>query len=560
MRHLTRSAMDQPTDDAIVHLESCDLCRARVTTDVDVAAVRDRILDEIAGVSKLANEQVTTVVRWRDRPWAIALAASAAVIAFFVPLAWLGSLSSDESASSAPFATTQTTPVVVLPERPPEPGPDDGAAPAPPVAGEFTSFEMTFAVGDEAVGSLIWGDPTFYEAVRGNLIGESSEYDYGMYRAGTNAGRSDPDNSAFDWPPSSGGDAPGKLPNDPDILWNLLINRHSDVEMWMKMTEGQVEAVKADSTHQDAARAWMAEGFRLEVTDDGIPVLMERPNHQRFEAVSLERRTIHRGEVGNNTLLPFDYAVFLSTTTTDEQRDVLADGIVTYADYRSAAVAAAECAGIEAVFDDATGLVTSPDDVSAECSAMFVDDIAAVWNVASQWLQETEFEQIYYLIAGNQDAVAMYRAEEGPERALASGDGWAISISERGPGYCTRTSEPDGYGERCFLSSQMNIPGVLSIDIGIRVEGEVPGEGSVMGLVTEEADTVTVRFSEGAERDIVPGDIVEFGFRGYGMLFDATDPGLPTEVEAYSGGTSLGAQPVDTDFLNRVTGSHEGSP
>lgn len=38
-------------------------------------------------------------------------------------------------------------------------------------------------------------------------------------------------------------------------------------------------------------------------------------------------------------------------------------------------------------------------------------------------------------------------------------------------------------------------------------------------------------------------------FRAYGTLFDAADLGVPTEVEAYAGGTSLGVQAID---LNRV--------
>jgi len=550
MTHITRSAMDHPTDDVMAHLESCNRCRARVTTDVDVAAVRIRILDEVAGVSRLINGHETRVDRWRDRPLAVALVAAAAVTVLFAPLAWLGLRSAESPVTSAPSATTDTSPVVVLPERPEEPGPNDGAAPIPPVPSEIASFEMSFTVGDEAVGSLIWGGPTFYEAVRGNLAGESAEYDYGMYRAGTDSGRSDPDNSAFEWPPSSGGDAPGKLPNDPDILWDLLINRYTDDEMWSQMTDGQVEAVVVDPTHPDAARAWMVDGFRLEVTDDGIPVIVERPGHPRFETVSLDHRTIRAGEVGNNTDLPFDYAVFLSATTTDEQRDILKDGIVTYADYQAAAKAAAECAGTEAVFDDATGLLAAPENTRADCAATHLDDIAAVWNLASQWLDQTgtEFEQIYYLIEGKDDVVAMYQADEGPERALASGDGWAISISERGPGYCTRTTALDSYGSGCFTPSQMHIPNILGIDIGLSFEDTLPTEGYVMGLVTAQADVVTVRFSGGAERDIVPGDIVEFGFRGYGMLFDAADLGVPTELEAYSGDTSLGAQTIELNF------------
>jgi len=32
MTHITRSAMDHPTDDVMTHLENCARCRSRVTT------------------------------------------------------------------------------------------------------------------------------------------------------------------------------------------------------------------------------------------------------------------------------------------------------------------------------------------------------------------------------------------------------------------------------------------------------------------------------------------------------------------------------------------------
>lgn len=546
MKHLTTQLINHPDDDVLAHLEVCARCRSRIETDVDLTAVRGRILDEIASAGLAARSSQTADPRWWERPWAVAAVAAVAVIAAFIPVAWMGAQSDGDAASTVPVVIGTTLPVVELPERPEAPSPEDMAPPTPPVAGDTGPFEMKFAVGDEAVGVLIWQSPTFYEAFRGNLTDEGPVYDYGMHKAGLGGGTSDPDNSAFERPTLGGDVGAYVLPDDPQIPWGLLIERGTDDEMWAAITKGQAAATFVDPIHPEAVRAWAVDGFRLEVTEDGIPVVVERPGLPRFEALSLDRRVIRTGEVGNNTDLPFDYAVFLSGTTTDEQRLVLADGVVTLADYRTAAQAAAACAGTETTFDDASGMFVIPEGVdTAECAALHVDDIAAVWRVSIGRLEGTEWEQIFHLIEGELDVVEMYQAEQGPERALASGDGWALSISSRGDGYCTRESSIGSYGEGCFVPSQMLIPNIIAISVGMTYEGNQPSDGYVLGAVTEDADLVIVRFASGSELEIIPGGIVEFGFRGYGTLFDAADLGAPTEFEIYNGTTSLGAKTVD---------------
>ncbi|MEN8235694.1 MAG: hypothetical protein ABFR89_12320, partial [Actinomycetota bacterium] len=451
MKHVTTEMINHPDDDVLAHLEVCARCRSRVSTDADLGAVRGRILDEIAAVGVATSPALSARPRWWARPWAVAAVAAAAVIAVFVPLTWLGNQSDDNAASTSPTVTTAEAPVVELPTRPEPPRPEDVAPFTPTAAGAAEPFEMSFAVGDEAVGLLIWQNPTFYEGVRGNLTEDGAVYDYGMYRAGDNHGVADPDNSAFPGSPSMGGDLATGLPDDPDIPWDLLIERHSDEEMWSLVTGGRrIGSVAVEPTHPAAVRAWAAGDYRLEVTDDGIPVVVEGPVRERFEVESLDRRPIRAGEIGNNTDIPFEYAMFLAAQTTNEQRPVLAKGFVTFGDYRAAAEAAAECAGTEATFDEATGMFVFSGDTT-DCAALHADDIAAVWRVASQWIGEDEHTQIYYLVQGESHVVEMFKTEEGPERALASGDGWAISISERGPGYCRRTSvEDSSYGEGCF--------------------------------------------------------------------------------------------------------------
>lgn len=542
MRHVTTELIEHPEDDVLAHLEVCARCRALVTTDVDLSAVRRRVLDEAAGIQMATRSPAGAVSRWRERPWAVVAVAATAVLALSIPLAWMGRQTGGDVAGPGPGVSGTDVPVVELPVRHPEPRPEDIAPPAPGAAGDVASFEMSFVVGDAVIGRLIWQDETFYELVRANLTADVPVFDYQMYRAGDNTGGEDFGEAAASARPEG-----PRQPSDPEIPWGLLIERHSDDEMWSAVAGDGVDAVTVDPTHPDARRAWANAGARLEVTDDGVPVIVERQGHERFEVVSLDRRPIRTGEVGNNADLPFNYALFLSPTTSGEQRPVLANGIVTFADYRTAAEAAALCAGVEAEFDSSAGMYVFPDDETATgCTARYVDDIAAVWRLDSQWIDESEWTAIWYTVEGDLASAEMYRAEEGQERALASGDGWAISISSRGDGYCTRESAARSSAEGCFLPSQMLIPDILSIGVGLTLdESRQPTEGHMMGVVTEDADRVVVRFSHGGELEIIPGDIVEFGFRGYGTLFDAADLGEPTEVEIYGGMMSLGAKTLD---------------
>lgn len=543
MKHVTYSMIESPERDVLAHLEECPRCRSLVDVDVDLRGVRTRILQEALNDPFTPGDTGRRPSAWRGRPGAVVALSAAAVVLLIAPVAWLGLRANVGDTVGGAETSTSDAPVVGLPEAPPEPSPQDAAPPVPIGSGGVPSFEMAFTVGDVAVGRLIWQSPTFYEGLRANLTEQRATFDYGWYRANADWGFSDPDNSTVI------GDEevdPGpQLPQD-EIPWQLLVERLSDEEMWSEITGATPVATPVEPTNPEAGRAWASKGFRLEVTDDGIPVLIERPGVERFEVTDLTQREIRVGEIGNNTDLPFAYALFLSLDTTDEQHAVLADGIVTFADYQRAAEAAARCAGVRATFDEATGMFTFPEAPEVGgCVETFLSDIAAVWRVDSQWLDSDEFSVVWAMVEGLPDAAEMYRSERGPERALASGDGWAISISDRGPGYCTRVREPSGFGDGCFVPAQMQLPGVMTIGMMIASENEQWTSGSIIGVVVEQVDRIVIRFTNGAEQDVVPGDIVELGLRGYGAIFDASDLGVPTEIEAFSDDVSLGVFTTD---------------
>ncbi len=362
---------------------------------MDLAAVRSSILDDLASTPPAHHAPNPIKTWWRDRPWAVAVGTAALIVALFVPIAWLGRSGDDPTgtgpAAGDPLTTTSVVPSVDLPTPPPEPTPAEAAPPAPTATTEIPTFEMTFVVGDAIAGRLIWVTPTFYEGLRGNLTDSGAVFDYGMHRAGTEQGFADPDNSVA----TIDGLAPGELPQDPAVPWDLLINRYSDETLWQEMAGTGVEPTAVVPSHPAATRAWASGEARLEVTENGVPVVIGRPGHDLFEVTDFTERTVRAGEIGNNTDLGFEYAVFLSATAAAEQLPVLADGIVTFSDYVAGAEAAAHCAGVEPRFDGSSGLFEFPQDpATVECVERHVAAIAAVWRVDSQWLDDDDFTTI----------------------------------------------------------------------------------------------------------------------------------------------------------------------
>ena len=306
MNHVTSNDILDADQDVIAHLETCSRCRSMIEVDVDLAGVRRSILDDLAATPPASNAPNPIKAWWRDRPWAVAFGSAAVVVALFVPIAWLGR-SGDDPADTRPavgdsLTTTSAAPAVELPTPPPEPTPGDAAPPAPVATTDVPPFEMTFVVGDAIAGRLIWVTPTFYEGLRGNLTDDGAIFDYGMHRAGSEQGFADPDDSlaAFDGLP------PGGLPQDPAVPWDLLINRHSDESLWQETAGTGADPVAVAPSHPAATRAWASGEARLEVTEHGVPVVIGRPGHDRFEVTGFSEREVRAGEIGNNTDLPVE--------------------------------------------------------------------------------------------------------------------------------------------------------------------------------------------------------------------------------------------------------------
>jgi len=537
MTHPTTEQLMTGQEDVLAHLEKCARCRSSIEVEVDLDAVWRHIEGRMTPplVARAADRSTPL------RGWTSGAVAAVAVAALVVPVALFALTGTD---ASSPVGSSDTQPdldpAVQAPEDPPGPvGEDPEVLPTPP---DTPAYEISFSVGQTIRGRLIWARPDFYEAARVTTDAETTWFDYALYRSGDGTGFSDPDNSTLQWTFPSGTTLESSLEEvgstpyvpDPEIPWDLLIagDARSALE-----TLGMDEEHSVPATHPLADDAWDDGTNRLESTADGIPVLIERAGEEPLSVETLDRRTLFRGEVGNNVDVPVYWALHRADQTTPEQRDVLRRGLLTFADYRAAAQAAAECAQVETSFDDSTKLFTFPDE-AADCVATWVSDIEQVWRLDAQLVTSDEQIAMYYEAMGMPEVVEMYRAEQGPERPLASGDGWAIALSERGPGYCTRTSvSPQGmYGEGCFTPGQMPIPGVLGLDSGWSYTDNEIDRGALLGIVTEEAERIEVTFSSGAVETIVPGGLAEFGFRGFGLLYDAGALGVPTVFDVYSTG------------------------
>lgn len=531
MSHIESNVISRATDDEIGHLESCERCRRRVATDVDLGSVRDQLLSEAT-----TGPRSVTLDSPRSRsPWLVGVGAAVFVLALFVPILLLDNQPASDPAVTPPNDTAATT----LPALPPDLSGEQPDPPTPPAGSEAESFEMVFEGADGIIGRLIWASPEFYEGLRITVSGDPT-FDYGFYR-GNGYGYNDGDLNPFPMT-EEGHPEIGALPEDRAVPWPILLSRLAPEAMWTAIGgTGQPES--ADPTHPLAASAYTDGDTRLEVSEEGVPVLVQSPTIESWQVTSLQHRQIRVGEVGNNVDLPFDYALYLAGTTSDEQRSVIGDGMVTFADYQNASAQTAECAGVETSFDGATGLFTfgtSPQ--LEECRAQHLDDIEEIWRIDSRYLDEDEFVILWHTARGELELAEMYKAEPGPELPLASGPGWAISVWERGEGLCSRASAGSTGSEGCNLPRMWQIPDILDVSVGISYNGDRnPISGEITGLVAESVTRMVVTFQSGDTIDLTPGETTQLGVRGFGLSrFDAAQIGEPTTIEVFAGEQSLG--------------------
>lgn len=531
MTHIESNVITSATDSDIQHLETCERCRSRIAADVDLGSVRDQLLS----VATTEPRSVTPHPKRSWNPWLVGIGAAALVAALFVPLLLLDSPTASESAATQP----SIAPTTVVPALPPSLSEGEPEPPAPPPLSPG-SFEMAFEGDGGVIGRLIWASPEFLEGLRITASGEPT-FDYSFYRAADGQGFSDRTFNPF---PMTEDGIPqvGALPEDPSVPWNILLERLNPESMWAAVG-GDGQPVPATPTHPLADSAFADGVIRLEVSEQGIPVLVESPSLGSWQVTSLRHRQIRTGEIGNNIELPFNYAVHLAASTSEEQLSVIGDGMVTFDDYQAAAARTAECAGVEFGFDDSTGLFRlEPSSLLDDCRARYLTDIEEIWRIDSQHLDEDEFVILWYTAEGQPELAEMYIAEPGPELPLASGVGWAVSIWERGEGVCTRTSVGTSLSEWCNLPSLWQIPNTLDISVGqsYDTEGNLSGV-ELTGLVDEAVTSLVVVFASGESVELTPGETSHFGVRGFGHAsFDAVRLGELVTVEVFAGDEIVG--------------------
>jgi hypothetical protein len=515
MRHLVMENDLLLDDDTVDHLQGCQRCRSGLVSDVDAFGVWTRVQGDLIAAPAVQ-------IAASKSPWVFAVLAAATVTAMIV----VGGQFLQRDSTSVTVATPPppATSLRTAPEFPEVPPPSTPVVPA--ASTDRPHFDMTFEIVNEAgdpvsTGRLVWAALNFYKVLKVDHSPDGPSFGYSFYRNRDGIGINDPHDqfvrtsyAGLTYPP------------DPAIPWKVLTRVLSTEQIWEEITGGDTDLQQSEPTHHLAENAFTGDGFRLELSPEGIPVKIEQPGFGVFQATSLEVRIVSAVEVGGNIELPFRYALYLTNESPDSQREILQDGIVSSIEYRQAVEAAAACS------NDQPETTTS-------CSAEFLDKVRAAWEADSFALSENEFVILHSLVEGDLESVEMYQAEPGDERVLAEGPGWTISIQERGQGLCTKTSTaagPSGAGSHsqgCFTRSKMSVPGRMHIDLGFTSLQGVGSQGQMLGIVEEDAREVVISFSTGESVTLQVGDTAEFGFRGFGFLFETADLGTAVGVEAY---------------------------
>ena len=153
---------------------------------------------------------------------------------------------------------------------------------------------------------------------------DGATFDYSFFATEDGFGMHDASMNPF-VTPGDGTSPPSPVPSlDGRVPWEMLLSGARGLDAWTAIADS-TEPSQVNPSHPLAATAWSDGDTLLEVSTDGVPMLV-RTSETDFQVTGLQMRPVRSGEIGNNLDLPFAYALYLAKTTTPEQRSVLSDG------------------------------------------------------------------------------------------------------------------------------------------------------------------------------------------------------------------------------------------
>lgn len=434
-----------------------------------------------------------------------------------------------EEASTPSFPDVD--PKDLVPDVPPTTKPvdeeiDNDPVDAPP---DWPAFELTFDVGNDGAGRVLWSTSSFYryDYVLTGPEGPVHQYSFQRWNQMEHVASGAAEESMHD----------GTVP------WGLLTRPRTLEGQWAEL--GDTEFSPTDPTHHLATTAITDGVTVLELSADMIPVRVAVDGVDTLHATSLELRGPFRGEITRaGQQLSFDWAQYLWPSLDDVLQVALADGLVTAAEYQAAADRVVECvtdAGGQGdwTVDQSSGRIEIASENEAaleECMATHFVALDEVRDLQTRLPDDDEGNYLYAVIWGDTVRQAIYSAEPGPPQTVASGDGWSVVAWERGPGICVETTVADAAGGHqgldCNVPERWVVPNTGTFSASwrsIRDEGFEPGSGDVIGVTIDAVTAVEVAFTSGTVA-VYPTVSQASGLAGYYGIFDPVGDGIPTVV------------------------------
>ncbi|MCP4306109.1 MAG: hypothetical protein GY788_14765 [bacterium] len=462
----------------------------------------------------------------------------------------------------APFGTGSSP--VAEPNDLPAAGPDS-----------WPGFELVFVAGpNEESGRVIWVDTETWrverstqpdpnpgvESIIANLESEGE-----TERAATLRALLDLDTLQVFF--SVGGNATtvGSV-RDPDnegTPLSLFTAAASPQEAIEALAAGEsIEVTPAIPTHPLAESAVVATSkagtIRAEFTDVGIPVLVEssNPAGPSFRAESITPTSFDWMDVVSPRPEVRQHAIELMPLVSDDVSSLLADGVVTFAEYRDAVDATIDCVRRDApevsvlgpTYDAASGnfeyelshtssaVLDTADAVHDGCYNKYVDQIVGVWMLQFAPTDETRLAELAEQAPSEVD-IEIAKAEPTEPVPVAEGDGWSLNAYRKGPALCLDFETPYGGSYGCVPPLVWDVPIFLSEGSGER-DG-VPN-ADLHGTVSLNVTEVVLEFPDGHTIELQPtGANSGFPVNFVAHTIDPSEHGLPTTAIAYNNGTPL---------------------
>ena len=410
---------------------------------------------------------------------------------------------------------------------------------------DWPSFEATFAVDDGTFGHVVYLNEERWK------IDIRRWRDDGLSERVFLAGRTGGTNAAMDWP---GEDAHGvgegimrnELPAEFEAFEFLIAPDRSRDLLGRVASDEDVTMVQPDAERADAATN--APSVSIQWSHRWHPHLwypssVHEDGSIRIDVTDVIVRPVTALEAAEQILGELPFIEYLAEFASPDQRPVIADGFVTFDEWRAAVASTWTCVadaypdeplptldGINTPRELVEIAVPSETDPRfTDCRTAHLDAIEQMWHYQTELMNEDEVARFAYRIEGDELNLEILDSPPGPTVHFPVERG-RVSAHLQGPGVCFDVQLSSTGSSGCVPTDLWPVPGRFTVNVAVSSnEDNEIGEILFHGFGPPEGTAVIVELLNGttSRLPLVDAD-AEFPYSAFTGVANGRAGEIPT--------------------------------